>query len=134
MCLLRSSAHRLSRLMASAIIPEYSPGKGDWKIAATVAKVGLKRAGRTTCLFCPWMLLIRNIKSGDILYKKREVYQANFSTRRMEITLCFAFRLRFRRPPHCFYKTIDAFSGCLYPQPRYIFPPALQEAPKQRSL
>jgi hypothetical protein len=22
-------------------------------------------------------------------------------------------------PPHCFYNTIDAFNGCLYPQPRY---------------
>src|SRR5215813_8740321 len=22
-------------------------------------------------------------------------------------------------PPHCFYNTIDAFSGCLYPQPGY---------------
>jgi hypothetical protein len=26
-------------------------------------------------------------------------------------------------PPHCFSNTIDAFSGCLYPQPCYIFPP-----------
>jgi hypothetical protein len=32
--------------------------------------------------------------------------------------------------PHCFYKTIDAFSGCLYLQPRYIFPPALRNARK----
>ena len=46
------------------------------------------------------------------------------STRRMEITLCFAFQPRFRLAPHCFSKTIDAFSGCLYPQRRNIFPPA----------
>jgi hypothetical protein len=34
-------------------------------------------------------------------------------------------------PPHCFYKTIDAFSGCLYPQPRYIFPPTLRAESSQ---
>jgi hypothetical protein len=31
-------------------------------------------------------------------------------------------------------QTIDAFNGCLYPQPRYIFPPALRKAVKQRNL
>jgi hypothetical protein len=41
-------------------------------------------------------------------------------TRRMEITLYFPFRLRFSLSPNCLYKTIDAFSGCLYPQSRYI--------------
>ena len=40
--------------------------------------------------------------------------------RSMKITLYFAFRLRFRLAPNCFYKTIDAFGGCLYPQPSYI--------------
>jgi hypothetical protein len=34
--------------------------------------------------------------------------------------MCFAFWLRFRLAPNCFHKTIDAFIGCLYPQPRYI--------------
>jgi hypothetical protein len=29
-------------------------------------------------------------------------------------------------PSHCFYKIIDAFSGCLYPRPRYILPPPLR--------
>jgi hypothetical protein len=28
-------------------------------------------------------------------------------------------------PSHCFYKIIDAVSGCLYPQRRYILPPPL---------
>jgi hypothetical protein len=42
------------------------------------------------------------------------------SKRRVEITLRFAFRLRFRLAPNCFCKTIDAFSGYLYPQPRNI--------------
>jgi hypothetical protein len=27
---------------------------------------------------------------------------------------------------HCFYKIIDAVSGCLYPQRRYILPPPLR--------
>ena len=27
---------------------------------------------------------------------------------------------------HGFYKIIDAVSGCLYPQPRYILPPPLR--------
>jgi CHAT domain-containing protein len=35
----------------------------------------------------------------------------------MEIAPSFAFRLRFRLITHCFYKTIDAFSSYLYPQP-----------------
>jgi hypothetical protein len=39
----------------------------------------------------------------------------------MEIVRRFAFRLRFHLAPHRFYNPIDAFSGCLYPQPR-IFP------------
>jgi hypothetical protein len=52
----------------------------------------------------------------------------------MEITLCFAFRLQFRLALNCFSKTIDAFSGCLYPQPSDIFPPALRETSKQRNL
>jgi hypothetical protein len=30
---------------------------------------------------------------------------------------------------HCFYKILDAFSGCLYPRPRYILPP-----PQRRTL
>ena len=42
------------------------------------------------------------------------------SPRRVEIILCFAFSLRIRLPPHLFYKTIDAFSGCLYPLRHYI--------------
>ena len=47
------------------------------------------------------------------------------------LTLILAHMLLgFRLPPHCFYKTIDAFSGCLYPQPRYIFPPTLRKALK----
>jgi hypothetical protein len=37
-------------------------------------------------------------------------------------------------PPHCFYNTIDAFSGCLYPQqPCYIFQPPLWKAINQRN-
>jgi hypothetical protein len=35
---------------------------------------------------------------------------------------------------HYFFRIIDAFSGCLYPQPRYIFPPALRKALKQGNL
>jgi hypothetical protein len=38
----------------------------------------------------------------------------------MEIILWLAFGQRFRLPPNCFSKTIDAFIGCLYPQPRNI--------------
>ena len=48
--------------------------------------------------------------------------------------LVFPFRPRRRLPSHCFYKTIDAFSGYLYPQPRYIFPPPLWETSRQRNL
>ena len=33
------------------------------------------------------------------------------STRRMEITMCFAFRLRFRLPANCFYKTLTPSAG-----------------------
>jgi len=29
-------------------------------------------------------------------------------------------------PSHCCYKIIDAVSGCLYPQPRYILPLSLR--------
>jgi hypothetical protein len=53
------------------------------------------------------------------------------STRKMEITLCFALRLRFRLAPKCFSKTVDAFSDCLYSQPSYIFPPPLWETSRQ---
>jgi hypothetical protein len=35
---------------------------------------------------------------------------------------------------HCFYKTIDAVIGCLYPPPRHTFPPALREVSAQRNL
>jgi hypothetical protein len=48
--------------------------------------------------------------------------------------MCFACRLRFRLPLHCFYKAIDAFIGYLYAQPRYRFPPPLRKALKQRNL
>jgi hypothetical protein len=41
----------------------------------------------------------------------------------MEITLRFAFRLRFRLARHGFHKIIDALSGCLYPLRRHTFPP-----------
>jgi hypothetical protein len=56
------------------------------------------------------------------------------STRTKEIPPRFAIRLRFRLPPHCFYKTIDAFSSYLYPQRRYIFPSAPWEISRQRYL
>jgi hypothetical protein len=56
-------------------------------------------------------------KSGDILYKKEDLYQENFSTRRMEISWFFASWLRFRLASYCLYKTIDAIIGCLYSQP-----------------
>jgi hypothetical protein len=52
---------------------------------------------------------------------------ATASTRRMEITLCFVSRLRFRLSPHCLYKTIDAFSGCLYPQLAIVSRPPMRE-------
>jgi hypothetical protein len=56
------------------------------------------------------------------------------STRTKEIPPRFAIRLRFRLPPHCFYKTIDAFSSYLYPQRLYIFPSAPWETSRQRYL
>jgi len=35
---------------------------------------------------------------------------------------------------HCFYKTIDAFNGYLYSQPRSTFPLPPREASKRRNL
>jgi hypothetical protein len=77
--------------------------------------------------------LAKKISEGiSTLRIKRHLTAA--STRTMEIPQRFAFRLRSRLPSHCFYKTIDAFSGYLYSQPRYIFSPAPWETSRQRYL
>jgi hypothetical protein len=77
--------------------------------------------------------LAKKISEGTSTWRIKRLLTAA-STRAKEIPPRFAFRLRFHLPPHCFYKTIDAFSGYLYSQPRYIFSPAPWETSRQRYL
>jgi len=46
----------------------------------------------------------------------------------------FVSRLRFRLSPHCLYKTIDDFSGCLYPQLDTVSRPPMRETLKYRNF
>jgi hypothetical protein len=77
--------------------------------------------------------LAKKISEGTSTWRIKRLLTAA-STRAKEIPPRFAFRLRFHLPPHCFYKTIDAFSGYLYPQRLYIFPSVPWETSRQRYL